>query len=281
MASFQTHIAVSTSLGAGLAWFGHDVYGLGWSTCAVAGGLCAIGGMLPDLDSDSGVPARETISFAAAVIPMVLFNRLQQQFGLNVEQMLLLGAPIYLFIRFGLGTLLKLFTVHRGMFHSLPAAAIAGMVAYLICEQGVSMVRLFKATGLTLGYLSHLVLDELWSVEVRGVTARVKQSFGTALKLYGNNAAANSLCYGCLLLVGLAVLEDRSLALPKGVKNAEVTPVPPDTEFPEETSPQRGLPVLSTPERKPLSPPRSQVLVPPERRPMFEARNSRFETEGH
>ena len=46
MAGFQTHITVSSALGAGLAWLGHDHFGLGWPTCAVAGGLCAIGGMI-------------------------------------------------------------------------------------------------------------------------------------------------------------------------------------------------------------------------------------------
>jgi hypothetical protein len=267
MASFHTHIAVSTSLGAGLAWLGHDHYGLEWSTCAVAGGLCAIGGLMPDLDSDSGVPARETIGFAAAVIPMVLFNRLQQQFGLNIEQMLLLGAPIYLFIRFGLGTLLKLFTVHRGMFHSLPAAAIAGMVAYLICDQGVSFVRVFKACGLTLGYLSHLVLDEIWSVEVRGVTARVKNSFGTALKLFGNNATANSLCYGWLLLAGLAVLQEGSLTSKPSVAVPERAPA----------SPAVPPTVRGRGDQPAPSAPKATVIIPPERRPVYEARDSRFD----
>lgn len=257
MAGFQTHITVSTVLGAGVAWLGHDHYGLGWSTCAVAGGLCAIGGMMPDLDSDSGVPARETISFAAAVAPMLLFNRLNQQYGIDVERMILFGAPIYLFIRFGLGTLLKLITIHRGMYHSLPAVAIAGMLAYLICDSGVSTVRLFKAAGFALGYLSHLALDELWSVEVRGVTTRVKSSFGTALKLFGNNAAANSLCYGMLILVGVAVVQDRSAT---SAANLAVPQVP---------TPLR--PAFTSPE------PQRDIILAPERRPTFQARTHRFD----
>jgi len=254
MAGFQTHIAVSTALGAGLAWLGHDHYGLGWSTCAVAGGLCSIGGMMPDLDSDSGVPARETISFAAAVVPMLLFNRLRQQYGLEVEQLILLGAPLYLFVRFGLGTLFKLATVHRGMFHSLPATAIAGMIVYLLCDQGVTTIRVFKACAFAVGYLSHLVLDEIWSIEVRGVTTRVKSSFGTALKFFGNNGTANSLCYGMLILLGLAVLHERPSASAPTVAPVETPTVDPE-----------------------IPPTRRTVIAPPERRPTYQARTHRFD----
>jgi hypothetical protein len=263
MAGFQTHITVSSVVGAGVAWLGHDQFGLGWSTCAVAGGLCAIGGMMPDLDSDSGVPARETISFAAAVAPMLLFNRLNHQFGIDVERMILFGAPIYLFVRFGLGTLLKAITIHRGMFHSLPAAAIAGMLAYLICDSGVSTVRWFKAAGFALGYISHLALDELWSVEVRGVSTRVKSSFGTALKLFGNNASANALCYGMLIIVALVVVQDRAATT---TTTTIAAPQPATAPVP---APLPTVPMFTAPDR-----PREQVLTP-ERRPTFQARTPR------
>ncbi len=246
MAGFHTHITVSTALGAGMAWLGHEHYHLGWSACAVAGGLCSVGGMMPDLDSDSGVPARETIGFAAAVVPMLLSTRLQQQYGFDVESLFLFGAPIYLFIRFGLGTLFKIFTVHRGMFHSLPAAAIAGMVVYLLCDHGVSFVRVFKACGMVVGFLSHLLLDEIWSIQVRNGTARVKNSFGTAMKFFGQSAPANAMCYATLILLGLAVLQEQPM--PKSMPVA---------------TPQ---PAFDAPE---FEPPRT-VIVPPERRPGYD-----------
>jgi membrane-bound metal-dependent hydrolase YbcI (DUF457 family) len=169
--------------------------------------LCAVSGMLPDLDSDSGIPARETISFAAAIGPMLLFNRLHAS-GFAVEQFILFGVPLYLLIRFGIGGLLRAVTIHRGMFHSIPAMLIAGMLTYLACDVGHVSAKLFKAGGVMLGFFSHLFLDEVYSVEVRGLTTRVKSSFGTALKFFGNNPAANMACYSLLLLLGLAVLED-------------------------------------------------------------------------
>ena len=66
MAGFKTHITTSTVLGIGYGAGAHLLYGLPLDTCMLAGGLCSVSGMLPDLDSDSGVPIRESMAFAAA-----------------------------------------------------------------------------------------------------------------------------------------------------------------------------------------------------------------------
>lgn len=211
MAGFTTHISVSTAIGVGYGWWVHSQYELPWTTAAVAGGLCSLAGMLPDLDSDSGIPARESICFTAAIVPMLMMNRLQH-LGLTYEQMILAGAPLYIFIRFGLGTLLKEFTVHRGMFHSIPAMLLAGFLTFLISDSATTTIRLLKGVAVSLGYLSHLVLDEIWSIEVSTAGSRLKSSSGTALKFFGKNAAANAMCWGLLILVGFGSFQDLGLA---------------------------------------------------------------------
>ena len=190
MAGFHTHITVSTAIGAAYAFVGVNVLHLPLSTCAIGGGLCSIAGIMPDLDSDHAVPARETLSFLAAVAPMLLFYRFHYE-GLATENILLFGAPLYLLIRFGFGQMLKV-SVHRGMFHSLPAAVIAGLIAYCLCDTGVSTGRTFKAVGAVIGYMIHLILDEIWAIEFSGVHIRLKKSFGTAMKFFGNSPQANS-----------------------------------------------------------------------------------------
>jgi hypothetical protein len=195
MPGFQTHITVSTAVGIGYAVWGGTQYDLPFSTCALAGGLLAVAGIMPDLDSDTGVPARETIGFAAAIVPMLIFNKLQV-YGLTIEQMVLFGAPMYLLIRYGLGTIFKSANVHRGMFHSIPAAVIAGLIGYLVCDSGAHLVHNYKAFAVGLGYLVHLILDEIWSVDVKN--ARVKKSFGTALKFFGENPGTTMMTY-CLM----------------------------------------------------------------------------------
>ena len=134
MAGFKTHITTSSVLGvayggAGAVMF-RDANGeIPVATCLLGTGLCSLAGMLPDLDSDSGVPLRETVAFMAAVVPMLLMDRLAQ-IGFSSEMLVVLGASIYLLIRFGISALLKRFTVHRGMFHSIPAALIASEIGF-------------------------------------------------------------------------------------------------------------------------------------------------------
>jgi len=201
MAGFHTHITVSTLVGVGYAVVGDQVLHLPMSTCAIGGGLCAISGIMPDLDSDNAVPARETLSFLAAVAPLLLFYRFHFE-GLATENILLFGAPLYLLIRFGFGQMLKV-SVHRGMFHSIPAAIICGLIAYSICDTGVTLGRNFKGVGATIGYLTHLILDEIWAIEWSGAHVRLKKSFGTAMKLFGQSGPANSSTWA--LLLGMSV----------------------------------------------------------------------------
>jgi hypothetical protein len=155
--------------------------------------------MLPDIDSDSGRPLHESLAFAAAVVPMMLLHRLRH-WELSHELVILAGAGAYLLVRFGLGFLLKHCTVHRGMFHSLPAAAIFGEIAFLLAPSDELGPKLFMAGAVVAGFLSHLLLDEIYSIEwSRGL--RLKQSFGTALKLWGHSGVAALTTYAALAVL--------------------------------------------------------------------------------
>jgi hypothetical protein len=204
MAGFKTHITVSSVFGVGYGGAAYFMYGVPWPTCVLAGGLCSVSGMLPDIDSDSGTPLHESMAFAAAVVPMMLLHRLRA-WGLSPESMILAGAAIYLLIRFGVTALLKRYTVHRGMFHSLPAAAVFGEIAYLLATGEDVRLRLYTAGAVVLGYLCHLVLDEIYSFEWRRGRLRMKSSFGTALKLFGHDMWANVSVYGKLLILSALI----------------------------------------------------------------------------
>ena len=204
MAGFKTHITTSSLLGVGYAGVGLYM-GMPIESALIAGGLCSVGGMLPDIDSDSGIPFRESMSFAAAIVPILLLDRFRQ-LGLNSEQIVLASGGLYLLVRFGLARMLAKYTVHRGMFHSLPAAAIFAGLVFLLCGCSNLQVRYFKAGGVLLGVMSHLVLDEIYAVEWSRGRWRFKKSFGTAIKLWGPNAWANVSTYGKLIVVVLMIL---------------------------------------------------------------------------
>ncbi len=204
MAGFKTHITTSSVLGVGYAGLGIHL-GIPIESSLIAGGLCGVGGMLPDIDSDSGIPFRESMGFAAAIMPMLLLDRFRS-LGLNYEQIVLATGGMYLFVRFGIARLLSKYTVHRGMFHSLPAAAIFAGTAFLLCGSNDLQLRYFKACGVLLGVMSHLILDEIYAVEWTGGRWRFKKSFGTAMKLWGSSLWGNISTYGKLAIITLMIL---------------------------------------------------------------------------
>ncbi|MBN1395175.1 MAG: metal-dependent hydrolase [Pirellulales bacterium] len=204
MAGFKTHITASSLMGIGYGGAAFFMYDVPWPACLLAGGLCGVSGMLPDIDSDSGTPLRESMAFAAAVVPMMMLHRFQQ-WGLSNEMMVLAGAGVYLLVRFGGAALLRKYTVHRGMFHSLPAALVFGEIVYLLAS-GDEMARLYKAGGVVLGYVTHLLLDELYSIEWRHGRLRLKKSFGTAMKIFGRGWWSNVSVYAKLALLAAVIL---------------------------------------------------------------------------
>jgi hypothetical protein len=181
--------------------------GMDWDVCVVAGGLCSVSGMLPDLDSDSGRPLREATTLGAAIVPMLMVERFQKM-DYGHEMMVIAAGLVYLFIRFCVAEVFRRYTVHRGMWHSLPAAAIVGMFAFLVMSCEDISVRFFKTFAVVAGFMSHLILDEIWSVDFKRGKYTFKRSFGTALKLWGNDRWANYVTYTKLAIIALLVYQD-------------------------------------------------------------------------
>lgn len=199
MAGFKMHISVSTLSGIGYGIATVKLLGHPIETAFLAGGLTAVGGMLPDLDSDTGVPVRELSGLAAAIVPLLLYNRIFYT-GLNHEAVLAILAAAYLVIRYGAVALFKRISVHRGMFHSIPAMLISGLCVYLAydCHESAQSTRYVLAVGVMLGFLSHLVLDEIYSVDINGLRLKLKASAGSALKFFSSSITASMVCYGML-----------------------------------------------------------------------------------
>jgi hypothetical protein len=238
MANFRTHIGFSTLLGCGYAGLGY-ASGASPETALLAGGLCGVSGMLPDIDSDKGIPLRETMAFAAAVVPLLSVDRVQA-LGFSYEAIVLTGAAIYVSIRFGLARLLARYTVHRGMFHSIPAALVCAGLAFLLTGYSHLTVRYYKAGAVLLGYLSHLVLDEIYSVEFARGRFRLKRSFGTALKWWGKSLWANVSMYAKLILVAAAILSEPAVMERFGTEPLVVIRGPWRQSLKEHLAPQRG-----------------------------------------
>lgn len=209
MPGFRVHITGSSLVGAGYAvaaWWIGDMPPL---LCALGGGLCAVAGMLPDLDSGSGTSLKESVAFAAALLPLLLLQRLLQ-LGLPMEGVILAGASLYLALRFGMTWMLENHSAERGMYHSLPAALIAGLITFLAYTSDDPLRRYFLASAVVIGFLTHLVLDELWAVKEGNFGPKQKKAFGTALKFHGPEAWSNLLTYVLVIVLGSLAAIDAS-----------------------------------------------------------------------
>ena len=118
----------------------------------------------------------------------------------------IIGLPLGMLIGvwFVVGHILKKFTRHRGMMHSLPAMAIAGLLTFLFARYAGEgdMLAMFAAISVALGFASHLILDELHAeLNMDGKPFIARRSLGTAMKLFSHSKGVTLFTY--LLLVFL------------------------------------------------------------------------------
>ena len=229
MANFNTHISTAGILGIGYGAVGHSVYGMPLTSSVLAAGLCTVAGILPDVDADNGYSIREIMSFLAAFVPLMLLHRVIHS-GLPHETLVLMGAGAYLVIRFGIANVIRRLTTHRGMWHSIPAAIIAGLAAFWLCNCPELDRQIFKSAAVVTGYIWHLILDEIYAVDTSGYQPRVKRSFGTAIKVFGKKPWANIFVYGVLFLMVAVVMNGEKNPLHWGFG------LPAPTTTPEPTS---------------------------------------------
>jgi membrane-bound metal-dependent hydrolase YbcI (DUF457 family) len=207
MAAYREHITVSGLLGIGYGAAAALSMGFTPIQGCIAACFTWVAGMLPDLDAANGRPVREIFGLVAAIVPLTLEHQLVR-WGGSVEGAIFVGLLLYAAIRYGAAAILSRVSVHRGMFHSLPVAILSAELVFLGFPGDTQAVRLMMATGTLIGFLSHLVLDETYSVQFSGVRLRLNKAAGSAFKLFGKNGAANVLVYGLLLCTTWFVLRD-------------------------------------------------------------------------
>lgn len=216
MAAYREHITVSGMLGAGVGLASTFAFGFTPVQGMLAGWLTAIGGILPDLDSDSGRPVREMFGLTASVLPLLLLGRVLRWTGMpgDPETIMVLFLGMYLTIKYGLAAVVARVSVHRGMFHSVPALLIAAESVYLAYPSPLARVKLLMAGGIAVGFFSHLLLDEMYSVQWSGVRVTLKKSAGSALKLFGQGFAGNAMAYMLLACLTMLTLTESGIIAP-------------------------------------------------------------------
>lgn len=216
MASFRGHMSFAAPLGMAYGALPLMQKEYDWGTCILAGGFTMVGGMLPDLDSDSGVPVREMFALMAAIAAFDIYHPLRDN-GFTLEQSLIFMGALYYFVRYVVSRTFRHLTVHRGMFHSIPAMLISGLAIFLTYPSRDLFVRLYLSGGVMLGFLSHLVLDEIYAVNISGIRIKFNQFAGSALKFFSPSYSATITTYLILFALGYIAWE----GMPQWVRKPE------------------------------------------------------------
>jgi hypothetical protein len=183
MANFPTHIAIGTVVSGALA------------TVTVAADMVApenivavtlagvLGSVLPDIDLKDSRPARAMFAGLGVFFSFAVLFSLERKY--SIAEMLILWLGTLLFVRYVAKEVFFRFSYHRGVWHSILAMIFCSLVTAWVYskllgrDEGVAWLA---AGFLAIGFLTHLILDELYSVDV--MDTRIKASFGTALKLF-------------------------------------------------------------------------------------------------
>ncbi|WDN88885.1 hypothetical protein BuS5_01853 [Desulfosarcina sp. BuS5] len=206
MAQFKTHLAGGMVAGAGVSVLGLFTYGLNLTQACAVFVIGSVGGVLPDLDSDSGKPLSLLFELISVLIPALLFMSFVRQEWISPEFLVCYFTFSYLFINYVACTVIKRLTVHRGIMHSVPFALFCGGIGYLLFASSGKVIATIAGLAVLAGCLTHLVLDELNSFTLKfGFIPWLKRSSGTALKLKSNSLATNLLVYCLIIIVAIAI----------------------------------------------------------------------------
>lgn len=207
MASFETHLTVASVvvgcltvplLSASIVTPYEGVLLLFFGT---------VGGLLPDLDSDNSIPIKIAFKLLSLIVPLLLIFNFMNDLTLLKIILLWIFLTLCLYLLF-YNVLLKL-TVHRGVFHTLGMGVIFGGITteFLLHVVDVDIsLSILCGVYLSLGFFVHLLLDEIYSVNLLG--ARVKKSFGSAFKLYYKKNLLGSLFVNIMAIYIIFLMSD-------------------------------------------------------------------------
>ena len=167
------------------------------------------GGILPDVDHNNAIPVR-IIQFILSnlVAFLVVYNYLSELKILEIVGLWLGIYGLFEIVFF----LFKKFTTHRGIIHSIPMGILFGFITILFLKNILHFALIksyYIGIFIFIGYLTHLLLDEIYSVDLTG--NRIKKSFGSALKLFSKNKIINLVVYSLIIFLFLLLPEKSEL----------------------------------------------------------------------
>lgn len=167
-----------------------------------------IGGLLPDLDSDTGKPLSMLFGLISVILPVAFLESTSKHFELTPEFLITYFAVSYFLINYTVCEVIKRITIHRGIMHSIPFALLCAEAAFLIFITSGKNMATAAAVSVFAGCITHLVLDELHSIVWKfGCIPVIKNSIGSALKFKSNSLPITVFIYVLTGLAGMQVVK--------------------------------------------------------------------------
>jgi len=201
MASFEQHLNVAV-VSTGLFIVPLNLVGaFDTKSSIIALFLGLLGGIFPDLDSDTSKPINIFFKILSIFFPLLILIFLGIKMPLLYILVVWLAST--LLFHFGIFKFFILVTKHRGIFHSVPMALFIGLILIYFFSKVVhfsEVISLLFGMFFIFGFIIHLILDEIFSINALGF--EIKKAFGSAFKFYDrNNKLATVLLY-----VAIAIL---------------------------------------------------------------------------
>ncbi|WP_435006382.1 metal-dependent hydrolase [Tundrisphaera lichenicola] len=197
MGNYRQHIGFAWFLGVGYSVATYLMLGVHWFYGTVATLLTTLGGLLPDLDSATGVELKGFTGILGVLAAVAVWDSVGRADPRPIFEVHLWAMVLaYIGVRHGLRRVLSRLSKHRGISHSLPTCAVWGLATYLFYPSNYHGLRVLMGVAVMVGFFSHLLLDEICSVDLRG--ARVNKAFGTAIKLWAPSPWTTVAMYGLL-----------------------------------------------------------------------------------
>jgi hypothetical protein len=203
MANFQTHFNTAAFISAISSSMMYYNKLTNKTDSILLFGAGIIGGILPDIDSNYSIPTKiMQYIFANLISFLIVFRYIGIYPILNII-LIWIGSFMSIIILF---QLFNKITTHRGMFHSIPAAFIFwftfSLISYYIFQFNY-IISWYLGMFIFLGYITHLVLDEIYSIDI--ANKKIKKSFGTALKFWNKDIKSVIFFYTLVILLFIAM----------------------------------------------------------------------------
>jgi hypothetical protein len=217
MANFPTHIGIGTVASGMLATLTLAANVVAPESLVAVTAAGVLGSVLPDIDLKDSRPGRALFFGLGAFFSFVALFIGAGHY--SIAELWILAALTFLFVRYVVHGIFHRISYHRGIFHSVLAAVFFAVLTVLVYRyilrrhEGVAWL----AGGFMLiGYLVHLLLDEIYSVDV--MDTRIKASFGTALKLWDGKHLGHSAMMAAAT-IGLFLLTPSSKTFVEGMSS--------------------------------------------------------------